>query len=127
MCSNYRFITEKLFNQLSKPTIKWKDLLENHIYKVKNIDKNAKIVNLVSNNGDMTSVCVPDNIMKKLALLDSSTVYIKRHGVDVQIASLPRLECSNCGKNYASQHTLHIHKKKHCNVKPEKECQSVVL
>ena len=129
MCSNYRFITEKLFNQLSKPAIKWKDLLENHIYKVKNIDRNAKIVNLISNNGDMTFVCVPDNVIKKLALLENnSTVYIKRHGVDVQIASLRRLECSNCGKNYASQHTLHVHKKKHCNVmKPEKECQSPVL
>lgn len=115
MRSNYRFITEKLFNQLLKPAIKWNDLPENHIYKVKDIDRNAKIVSLVSKNGDMTSVCVPVNVMKKL-VLENNTVYIKRYGVDVQIASLRRLECSNCGKNYASQHTLHVHKKNHCIV-----------
>ena len=115
MRSNYRFITEKLFNQLLKPAIKWNDLPENHIYKVKDIDRNAKIVSLVSKNGDMTSVCVPVNVMKKL-VLENNTVYIKRYGVDVQIASLRRLECLNCGKNYASQHTLHVHKKNHCIV-----------
>ena len=124
MCTNNTFITEKLFNQLSKPAIKWKDLLENLIYKVKDIDRNAKIVKLVSSNGDMTSVCVPDNVIKKLTLENNSTVYIKRYGVDVQIASLRRLECSNCGKNYASRHTLYVHRKNHCNMMkkiPEKE------
>tara|TARA_B100000586_G_C19826843_1_gene308800 strand:+ start:192 stop:581 length:390 start_codon:yes stop_codon:yes gene_type:complete len=126
MSTKKGFITEKLFHQLSKPAIKWKDLLENHIYKVKNIDRNAKIASLVSSNGDMTSVCVPDNVIKKLALLENNlTVYIKRYGVDVQIATKRRLECLNCGKNYASRHTLLIHKKNHCNVMkkiPEKEC-----
>ena len=124
MNSNYRFITEKVFNQLLKPAIKWKDLPENHIYKVKDIDRNHKILSLVNKNGDMTSVCVPDNVIKKL-VLENNTVYIKRYGVDVQIASLRRLECLNCGKNYASQHTRHVHKKYHCNVMkkiPKEEC-----
>ena len=108
------FISEQLFNHLTKVPAKWKDLQENVIYKVEDFNDSNNIATLVNNYGDRTLILIPDSVAKKIVLDKDSAVYLKKYGNDACLTTLNHHACQNCGKTYASKRTLNAHKNHHC-------------
>ena len=110
------FISNELFDRLSKTPVKWKYLKEKHIYRVQEFDPNNKIATLIDSTKNVASVYMPENVLKKMESLEKSTVYLKRYGMDAQIVSLNRQVCPDCCNTFASRRTLSNHRKLTCSV-----------
>ena len=111
------FISEETFNLLSKPVIEWKNLTQGCIYKMENRDyKDTQVGKLINSDGIGVSAHLPESVMKKLLSITDRNValYLKPYGEDVRIATVRRRVCPECDKDFASLHTLWVHRAKHC-------------